>query len=280
MKSSSQFFPVALMQADFWKQYSEDVYVLKPNRSEDKTIEFALTRLYDNKKEDKKGPSFVLVHDTFENRMNWMSQYEELLVSLIETGASIWIFEMRGHGLSPKNQSYQRNTLNDIAQFDLPAVQTFVHELTDSKANWIGKGEGAIAILRSIEAGYLNKDHVNHIHLLSMERFHWIKRYWLPFLGPLVRLFNRGAYFTREGMPESEFRSVWKQLVKEKSLFGRRKTLDGKTRVFKKINMLEVPVTFWFSKKQIGRFKKWYQADQSSAQEFSLENLTDYLKDR
>ena len=280
MKSSSQYFPVALMQADFWKEYSEDVYLLKPNSSEDKTIEFALTRLYDIKNLAKKGASYIFVHDTYENRMSWISHYEELLSSLIGSGADIWIFEMRGHGLSPKNQSYQRNTLNDVAEYDLPAVQTFVHELTGLKAVWVGKGEGAVAILRAIEAEMLKKELVAQVHLLSLDRFHWFKRYWIPLWGLVTRLLNRNTYFTKQGLPETEFRSVWKQVIKEKSLLGRRKTIEGKTRLFKKINELEIPLMFWFAKGQKERFKKWYRADLSTAKDFSLESFEDSLKEQ
>lgn len=271
MKSSSKFFPVALMQTEYWNQYSEDVYLLKPNTSADRTVELALTRLYKSQEgiNNEHKPAFVFVHDTYENRGCWMSDHESLLSSIIESGGDVWIYEMRGHGLSPKNKSYLKNTLNDVARFDLPAVQTFIYELNSSQAVWIGRGEGGIAILRSIESECLQKDNIKHLHLLSMERFHWARRYWIPLWGSFVRLLNRKTYFTKAHLPETEFRSVWKQLKKEKSLLGSKRTIDGKNRLFKQLINVEVPVLFWLKSEPQERFKKWFLGDSVNAAEYS-----------
>lgn len=277
MKSSSKHFPVSLMQADFWKEFSEDIYLLKPNTSTDKTVQVALTRLYGSQDKSDQGLSLVLVHDTYENRISWISDYEDLISDLIKSGFSIWMFEMRGHGLSPKNQAYQKNTLNDIAQYDLPAVQQFINELTHSTAIWLGKGEGGLAILRAVEAKTLISEQIQSIHLKAMERFHWMRRIWFPFVGIIRRLFNRKSYFFVSKFPESEFRSVWKQLLREKSLFGRRKTLDGQSRIFKKLPEINIDLTFWFQKDQVEKFKKWHAAENSRALVFSTESLKNQI---
>lgn len=279
MKSSSKHFPVALMQADYWKQFSEDVYLLKPNTGKDKTVQLALTRLYENKegKKEQSRASFIFVHDTYENRITWISEYEEMISSILESGGDVWIYEMRGHGLSPKNQSYQTNTLYDIAKFDLPAVQTFIHELNSEPASWVGRGEGGIAILRALESEGIKSEHIKMLHLLSMERFHWARRYWIPFWGGIIRLMNRRTYFTKSRLPETEFRSVWKQLKKEKSLIGRRKSLDGKSRIFKMLSGIHTPVTFWFSSEKVNSFRKWLVSDNTDAIIYSKDQFEENL---
>ena len=245
MKSSSQYFPVSLMQTEFWDEFSEDVYLLKPNNSTDNTVEIAATRLYSEKLLNPDQPAMVFLHDVYQNHAYWLNKFESLLKKLMNSGADIWLVEMRGHGFSVKNRQYLNNTLEDFARYDLPAVDQFVREKHPGKIDWVGEGEGGIAVLRAAEAGLIDVEHIHRISLLKMARFKWFKRYWIPMLSVFQRLTMRKRYVERVGCPEPEFRSVWKQMVREKGLFGIRKPLSGGGRLFKKIRSMGLPLVLW-----------------------------------
>ena len=50
MQSSSQLFPVQLVSAEVIGSLVEDIYLLKPNNSADRSVELAVTRLSKNQK--------------------------------------------------------------------------------------------------------------------------------------------------------------------------------------------------------------------------------------
>ena len=277
MKSSSEQYPVSLVATEMWMGYSEDVYLLKTNNSDDKTVELALTRLYDAEKNGD-GRVYVFVHDTFENRNRWFRQYEDLLLALLKNGADIWLFEMRGHGLSPKNRVYQDNTLNDIAAYDLPAVQRFIDELHAGPACWVGSGEGAIAILRAVEANKLKNELISKVHALDMTRFHWMNRYWVPGLAILKLLIDQRQYFYRSEKEDPEFRGVWRQLVLESGFLGRRKTLNKKRAIIGSNLMVAIPVVFWIPSEKLKQFVSWSTRQNIVVLPYAETALTEHLK--
>lgn len=277
MKSSSEQYPVALMHTEMWMAFSEDVYLLKTNNSDDKTVELALTRLYDPAKLSDDSPVYVLIHDTFENRNRWMREHETLLCYLLERGADLWLLEMRGHGLSPKNRGYQENNLNDIAAFDLPAVQAFVNELNPGIQRWVGAGEGALAILRAVEAKTLDASIMDSIHALDMSRFHWIYRTWVPGLTTLKLMFDQRQYFNRPRKADPEFRGIWKQLTQERALLGSRKTLDRKRKLLTPQVALTVPTVIWLRDKRLDRYVKWGQLSNINLQSYDETLLCERL---
>ena len=104
MKSSSQLFPVALIKAEVVAdRFIEDTYLLKPNNSDDKSVQVALTRLGEADGEKAtRGEPVILVHGSFTNRGFWLSQKGKGLASaLLEKGFDPWMLELRGHGDSP-----------------------------------------------------------------------------------------------------------------------------------------------------------------------------------
>src|SRR5262245_11662958 len=123
MQSSSDLFPVALMSAELRGDLTEDVYRLKPSNSPDPSVELVLTRLGRFGQEAARGVPVILVHGSFSNRRFWYSPKGlGLAPHLARAGFDAWIVEMRGHGLSPRNQQYRRNRVADYARYDLPAV--------------------------------------------------------------------------------------------------------------------------------------------------------------
>lgn len=277
MKSSSAHYPVSLVSTEIWMGYSEDVYLLKTNNSDDKSVELALTRLYDADVNGD-GQVFVFVHDTFENRNWWFRQYEDLLLALLNNGADIWLFDMRGHGLSPKNRVYQDNTLNDIAAYDLPAVQRFVDELHPGPACWVGAGEGAIAILRAVEANKLKQELVAKVHALDMTRYHWKYRYWIPGFARIKVLLDQRQYFYRQEKEDPEFRGVWRQLVLERALFGGRKTLDKKHPIIGAQLTVLIPVVFWIPSEKLQQYATWRTRPNIAVLPYAKSALIEHLK--
>lgn len=123
MQSSSHLFPVALISAERRGDLIEDVYRLKPGNSLDFTVELAVTRLGLVATPDVRGVPVILLHGSFSNRRFWYSPKGiGLGAYLARAGFDVWIPEMRGHGLSARNEAYRHNRVADYARYDLPAI--------------------------------------------------------------------------------------------------------------------------------------------------------------
>lgn len=156
MQSSSQLFPVALMSAELRGDLTEDVYRLKPNNSPDSSVELALTRL--GQSAGRRGVPVILLHGSFSNRRFWFSPKGiGLGAYLARAGFDVWIAEMRGHGLSPRNGDYDRNRVADYARFDLPAIADFVVEQSGRAPHWIGHSLGGVTLAAALGGGYLDE---------------------------------------------------------------------------------------------------------------------------
>ena len=108
MQSSSNLFPVALISAERRGDLSEDVYRLKPGNSPDGTVELAVTRLGLADAPESRGIPVILLHGSFSNRRFWYSPKGiGLGAYLARQGFDVWVPEMRGHGLSKRNQDYE-----------------------------------------------------------------------------------------------------------------------------------------------------------------------------
>ncbi|WP_428240865.1 alpha/beta hydrolase [Gynuella sp.] len=247
MKSSSQLFPVTLFKADFWEGYSEDVYLLKPNNSPDKTAEFAVTRLGHPdvcRNGLSRGEPVILLHGLYENRTVWMYEQHEMLCQLLNAGADVWIMEMRGHGLSKVNHDSRQNHWRNYARYDLPALQQFIREQNPARQTWLAREQGAVSLLLALEYGLLDKQ--------SEDRF------FVTRLGDLLRrdfpglilarsLFNRKSRFIPAGRNEYESRLAIKQIWRQKSWFTGPKSLDGKTPLLKSMQQNPLSNLFYLS---------------------------------
>ena len=129
MQSSSELFPVALISAEFRGDLSEDVYRLKPGNSPDASVELALTRLGRAGQENQRGVPVILLPGSFSNRRFWYSPKGiGLGPYLARAGFDVWIAEMRGQGLSPRNRAYRHNKVSDYVRYDLPAIAAVARE--------------------------------------------------------------------------------------------------------------------------------------------------------
>jgi len=158
MQSSSNLFPVALISAERRGDLSEDVYRLKPGNSPDGTVELAVTRLGMADEPAVRGVPVILLHGSFSNRRFWFSPKGlGLGAYLARLGFDVWIAEMRGHGLSQRNQNYRNNRVADYARYDLPAIGAFVREQSDQVPHWIGHSLGGITLAAALGGDYIGE---------------------------------------------------------------------------------------------------------------------------
>ena len=100
----------------------------------------------------------ILVHGSYSTRGFWISDRGVGLgVYLADQGFDVWIPELRGHGLSPKGDSFSKITAEDQIRYDLPAVQDAVFSATGMPAFWIGHSFGGLFILAALSAGWLDQ---------------------------------------------------------------------------------------------------------------------------
>jgi len=224
MQSSSQLFPVALLSAEFRGDLTEDIYRLKPGNSPDASVELVLTRL--GMRDGSRGVPVILLHGSFSNRRFW---YSPKCIGfgpyLARAGFDVWIPEMRGHGLSPRNQDYDRNRVADYARFDLPAIARFVVEQCGQAPHWIGHSLGGITLAAALGGGYLEEGQAASVVLCGSQ----ISRTYWPLKLPPVAWSGRFLLRRMGGLsgsrlkrgPEDEPLGLALETLRWYSLFGR-----------------------------------------------------------
>lgn len=226
MQSSSELFPVALISAELRGDLSEDVYLLKPNNSPDPSVELALTRLGLASAEGVRGVPVVLLHGSFSNRRFWFSPKGiGLGAYLARAGFDVWIAEMRGHGLSPRNEAYRHNSVAQYVRHDLPAIADFIAEQTGQAAHWMGHSLGGVILAAALGGRHLDERQVRSASLFGSQisRIHWPLK--LPPVEWGGRLLLRALPYIsgrrlRQG-PEDEPIGVARESLRWHGLFGR-----------------------------------------------------------
>ncbi|WP_296254003.1 alpha/beta fold hydrolase [Pseudomonas sp. UBA4194] len=231
MQSSSALFPVALLSAERRGDLSEDVYRIKAANSPDPSVELALTRLGLADQPQARGTPVILVHGSFSNRRFWYSPKGIGLGPwLARLGFDVWIAEMRGHGLSPRNQAYRRNSVADYARYDLPVIGAFVGEITAQTPHWIGHSLGGITLAAALGGGYLQGNLVASAALFGAQVS---RRHWPLQIPPLnwgsrwlLKRFSHisGSRFKRG--PEDEPIGLGLEILRWQGLFGRFRDAD------------------------------------------------------
>lgn len=244
MQSSSKLFPVALVSAELRGDLTEDVYLLKPNNSPDSSVELALTRLGRADGAPRSVP-LVLLHGGFGNRRFWHTANGNGLGAwLARAGFDVWLLEMRGHGLSPRNRMYRRNCVADYARYDLPAVAAFIGEQCGRSAHWLGHSLGGLTLAAALGGGHLAAEQVASLSLLGCQirRLHWMLK--LPPLnwGARLLLGRREAVAAGWLMagPEEEPLGIVRDALRWFGLFGR--FGQGKLDWAARLAGVEVPV--------------------------------------
>ncbi|GIZ13079.1 alpha/beta fold hydrolase [Pseudomonas sp. NCCP-436] len=226
MQSSSKLFPVSLISAELRGDLSEDVYRLKPNNSPDPSVELALTRLGLAVQDRQRGVPLVLLHGSFSNRRFWYSPRGiGLGAYLARAGFDVWIAEMRGHGLSPRNEQYRQNTVAQYVRYDLPAIADFILEQSGQAAHWLGHSLGGVVLAAALGGGYLDETRGRSAVLFGAQVSHARWPLKLPPVEWLLRaLLHAFPYLSgrrlRRG-PEDEPIGVALETLRWLGLFGR-----------------------------------------------------------
>lgn len=226
MQSSSELFPVSLMSAELRGDLSEDVYLLKPNNSPDSSVELALTRLGRAGAEGERGVPVVLLHGSFSNRRFWYSPKGiGLGPYLARAGFDVWIAEMRGHGLSPRNEGYRDNNVAQYVRYDLPAIADFIFEQTGQAPHWLGHSLGGVVLAAALGGSYLQTSRARSAALFGSQvsRIYWPLK--LPPLEWGARLLLRSfPYLSGRRLkrgPEDEPIGLTLETLRWLKLFGR-----------------------------------------------------------
>lgn len=226
MKSSSALFPVSLLRAETWGDLNEDVYLLKHNRCADHSVEVALSRISSTCGTSRTKPPVVLVHGSFSNRGFWLSEKGiGLAKHLLDEGFDVWLYDQRGHGLSPRNQAYRKNTLEQYVLSDVTAINEFVQEQTGQKASWLGHSLGGVIIASAVAADVLNDKNSQSMVLLGAQAVRRPWYLWLPLCGLLLRgiVAIKGELDGRQLKigPENEPAGLVNEYLRRHDWFGR-----------------------------------------------------------
>lgn len=226
MQSSSELFPVALISAEIRGELTEDVYLLKPNNSPDNTVELALTRIGLRERSGDHSEPVVLLHGSFSNRRFWCSPLGiGAGAHLARQGFDVWILELRGHGLSPRNRDYTKNRVSQYVRYDLPAVAAFVQEQNGLAPHWVGHSLGGIVLAAALGGGYLDEASAASAALFGSQ----ISRIYWPLKVPpvewagrlLLKGFDQVSGSRLKRGPEDEPIGLVKESLRWHGLFGR-----------------------------------------------------------
>jgi pimeloyl-ACP methyl ester carboxylesterase len=225
MQSSSDLFPVALLSAERRGDLSEDVYRIKAANSPDHSVEIAVTRL-GFADQEARGVPVILLHGSFSNRRFWISPRGIGLGAwLVRAGFDVWIPEMRGHGLSPRNLAYRKNRVADYARYDLPVIGAFVREKSGQKPHWVGHSLGGITLAAALGGHYLDDEHAASVALFGSQ----VSRTYWPLKMPPVEwggrlLLKRFPHISGSRLkrgPEDESIGLALEALRWNGLFGR-----------------------------------------------------------
>lgn len=222
MKSSSQLFPVALISAEFKSGIYEDVYSIKPNNSQDRTVELALVRLHTERV--AKGRPLLFIHDAYHNHWQWLDYHVQGIAGeRVQAGDDVWLMDWRYHGLSARNERYHLNNLRTMAHYDLPALIAFIREQTGHYPALIGRGHGCELIAYALA----ERVTVPHALFINPTRMVPALRYLLPFARTIKRL-SLGRKAWQKGVGEElEHRALLVDLLAKEGWFGRWRTETG-----------------------------------------------------
>lgn len=289
MKSSSQYFPVSLFKADVIGDLTDDVYLIKHSLDKDPSVQIALSHIGMYGQSSKGKQPIILVHGSFTNRGYWLSsQGVGFARYLVEAGFDVWLMEMRGHGLSPRNNEYIDNDLERYASSDVPSVNKFVIEKTGLKPIWLGHSMGGVLISTALAAGTLSDSDIAGIALLGAQV---VRRRWflqVPFVTSLGKLwFSFKSEMDGRKLkvgPENEPSGIAKEYLRWLGLLGRWRFRNDKTSLmtgWKEANVPLFTMVGQNDKSDPAKYcRKFYELSGSENKQFKLLAKTEgYCRD-
>ncbi|MEJ2042565.1 MAG: alpha/beta fold hydrolase [Reinekea sp.] len=219
MKSSSQLFPVELVSAEICNGAYQDLYSLKPNRCQDKTVEIALLHLHKTPRVED-AQQILFVHSIFQSHWQWMDggPYQQMVSKLVEQGYSVWLMDWRAHGSSKMNRDYRRNRLQIMAEHDLLAVTEFIQERSTVACTIVACGYGAQMVQRVIPA----LQHIQQFIFIDAETLVTSRKYWIPGYRLLKYFRLLGKTWVNGVGSEAESVELFREILLECGWLGRR----------------------------------------------------------
>ncbi len=215
MKSSSQLFPVELVSAEDRGNHIEDIYSLKPNTSDDKSVEIALIHLHAANSVGEQ--QILFVHDVFQSHWQWTEgEYRSLIEDLLAQNISVWLMDWRAHGSSKKNKQLQRNSLFEMANLDVVAVEKFIFEKSKKSFIYCGQGFGALMAMLTLD----QLSHVSQFLFVDAQALTRQKRYFIPFQKTFRKLQLVGKPFVSGPGSEVESPLVFKDYLSLQGFFA------------------------------------------------------------
>ena len=94
-------------------------------RTED-SAELVLTRVPPSDTDNQHNTPVLLVHGNFSNRGFWVSSKGVGVGPFLAAqGYDVWVAELRGHGLSPKDPDFAAISADDHINIDLPGILSY-----------------------------------------------------------------------------------------------------------------------------------------------------------
>lgn len=210
------------MSAEYKEGIYEDVYSLKPNNSDDHTVEIALVRLH-GRRIARRRP-VLLVHDAFYNHWQWLDYgVGGKAGQLVREGFDVWLLDWRGHGLSSRNQRPHTNTLGTMARYDIPAVLAFIEETTGHQPAVVARGLGCDLVSQVLADGAPLPELV----FLSPARLPPKRWSWVPGVKLMQRLRWMRSFWLKGPGEEPEPKTLFLELLRREGWFGRWVTQRG-----------------------------------------------------
>lgn len=184
------------------RDLQEDVFMLDI-LCPDSSVKLALTRLTPCSSVHSATAKIpvVLVHGSFCNRHFWYSSNAHGFAAwLVRQGYEVWIPEMRGHGLSVKNNQYKNNTVSAYVRFDLPQIAQFIYQQNPQAAYWIGHSLGGICLAALLAEQRIASSWFRGVALIGAQVSYfkpWMK---LPFAWLFVRSLMSNSQYWQAGL--------------------------------------------------------------------------------
>lgn len=188
----------------------------------------------------------ILVHGTYSTRSFWISSKGiGMGVYLADQGFDVWIPELRGHGLSPKDENFSNITAQDQICQDLPAIQEYVFQVTGEPAFWIGHSFGGLYIIAALSMQWLDQEKVKGMVTFGSQISLGDTYLKIPPVAWIISLILKMiGYFPapKFGLgPEIEPAGVILETIRWKKLFGKWTDSKGKS-YWDGLNDICVPV--------------------------------------
>jgi pimeloyl-ACP methyl ester carboxylesterase len=157
----------------------------------------------------------------------------------------VWIPELRGHGLSPKDENFSNITAQDQILHDLPAIQEYVFQITGEPAFWIGHSTGGLDIIAALSMQWLDQEKVKGMVTFGSQISLGDTYLKIPPVAWIISLILKMiGYFPapKFGLgPEIEPAGVILETIRWKKLFGKWTDSKGKS-YWDGLNDICVPV--------------------------------------